>query len=72
MWMNTCHLNEVPDENDTSMEAAQDPRNNDTTMEPALDADDLASETNYQSIKAMADADHKVCRLLYSIRIFTC
>lgn len=63
---------EMPDEDDTSTEAAQDPGNDDATMEPVLDADDLASETNYQSIKAMADADHKVCHLLYSICIFTC
>jgi hypothetical protein len=57
---------EAPDEDNTSTEVAQDPGTNDAAMEPALDADDLASETNYQFIKAMADADHKVCRLLTS------
>jgi hypothetical protein len=62
-----CSSSEVPDEDNPSTEAAQDSGNDNNAMDPS----DLTLDANYDSIKAMADADHKVRHLRTSVQIFT-
>lgn len=62
-----CSSSEVPDEDNPSTDTAQDSGNDNDAMNPS----DLTSDANYDSIKAMADADHKVRHLCTSVQIFT-
>ena len=62
-----CSSSEVPDEDNPSTDAAQDSGNDNDAMNPS----DLTSDANYDSIKAMTDADHKVRHLCTSVQIFT-